>query len=144
MNGCGVCMATFKWDGGEEYVRKIQILHDKSDKLLKAAVYDGANIMANAIRSAIEQHSDTGDLASSMALVPIRNDGGFVNTKVNFADYDRKGVPNAIKAAALESGTSRGQPKLRVITKAANGVRLQCESAMSAKVDQLISQTMEG
>ena len=79
-----------------------------------------------------------------MTLVSMKNDNGFINTKINFADYDRNGVPNALKAAVLESGSSRGHPKLRLITKAANGVKDKAYSAMSAKIDELIQKTMEG
>lgn len=137
-------MATFKFEGGDEYVAKLSKLYNRSANTLKGAVYEGAAIVADAVRAAIEQHSDTGDLASSMALVPMRNDGGFINTKINFDGYDRKGVPNAVKAAALESGTSRGQPKLRVISRAAKGAKERAEAAMAAKVDELIEKTMEG
>lgn len=137
-------MATFKFEGTEEYIRKIFVLHDRSQNTLKGAVYEGAKIVADSVKSNLEQHDRNGDLSASMALVPMRNDNGFINTKINFAGYDRNGVPNAIKAAALESGTSRGQPKLRVLTRAANGVKQQAETAMAAKVDQLISQIMEG
>lgn len=137
-------MATFKFEGCDEYVEKLSKLYNRSANTLKGAVYEGAAIVADAVRAAIEQHSDTGDLASSMALVPMRNDGGFINTKINFDGYDRKGVPNAVKAAALESGTSRGQPKLRVISRAAKGAKERAEAAMAAKVDELIEKTMEG
>lgn len=138
-------MATFKFEGGSEYIKKISALYNRSAGTLKAAVYDGADIVADAVRSALEQHSDTGDLAASMTLVTMRNDNGFINTKINFAGYDSKGVPNAIKAAVLESGTSDGKhPKLRVISRAANGAKARAEAAMAAKVDELISKTMEG
>lgn len=138
-------MATFKFEGTEEYIRKITILHDKGENLLKGAVYEGAAVVADAVRSALAQHEDTGDLLASMTLVPMRNDNGFVNTKINFAGYDRNGVPNALKAAVLESGTSDGKhPKLRVLTKAVNGAKEQATNAMSAKIDQLTSKIMEG
>lgn len=32
---------------------------------------------------------------------------GNTNTKVGFEGYDKKGVPNALKARAMESGTSK-------------------------------------
>ena len=36
---------------------------------------------------------------------------GFTYTKIDFAGYDRKGVPNMLKARAIESGTSHIQKK---------------------------------
>ena len=137
-------MATFKFEGTKEYEKKITILHDKSEGMIKQAVYPGAGIVADAVRAAIEQHNRNGDLAASMTLVSMKNDNGYINTKINFADYDRNGVPNALKAAVLESGSSQGHPKLRLITKAANGVKDKAYSAMSAKIDELIQKTMEG
>lgn len=136
-------MATFKFEGTDEYIHKITILHEKSANTLKGAVYEGAAVIADVVKAALHEHDRTGDLASSMALVAMRNDNGFINTKINFADYDRNGVPNAVKAAALESGTSRGQPKLRVISKAANGAKERAEAVMAAKVDEMISKIME-
>ena len=138
-------MATFKFQGTKEYESKITKLYNGSVGMIKAAVYDGADVIADAVRASIEQHNDTGDLAASMALVTMRNDNGFVNTKIQFAGYDRKGVPNAIKAAVLESGTSDGKhPKLRVISRAANSAKGKAEGVMAAKIDELIQKTMEG
>lgn len=136
-------MATFKFEGSAEYIKKISELYKRAPGTLKAAVYEGAAVVADAVRSGLNEHQDTGDLVASMALVTMRNDNGFINTKINFAGYDRKGVPNAIKAAVLESGTSTGRPKLRVISKAARGAKAKAEAVMAAKVDEMISRLME-
>ena len=117
MNGVCLCMAKFKFTGIEAYTESLEKIGGKNARsILKYAVYPGAGIVADAIRASANAHKDTGDLANSLALSTMRDDDGYVNTKIEFAGYDRKGVPNAIKAAALESGTSRGQKATHFIS----------------------------
>ena len=143
MNGVSVFMAKFKFTGIEEYTASLEKIGGKNAVgVLKYAVYPGAAVVANSIRSALEGHRDTGDLQKSLTLATMRNDDGYVNTKVTFAGYDRKGTPNAIKAAALESGTSRGQKATHVISHAVKGSTEKAISEMSKALDQKIGQIM--
>ena len=96
MNGVSVFMAKFKFTGIEAYTASLEKIGGKSAVgVLKYAVYPGAAVVADAIRSALESHRDTGDLQKSLTLATMRNDDGYVNTKVTFAGYDRNGTPNA-------------------------------------------------
>lgn len=143
MNGVSVFMAKFKFTGIEEYTASLEKIGGKNAVgVLKYAVYPGAAVVANSIRSALEGHRDTGDLQKSLTLATMRNDYGYVNTKVTFAGYDRKGTPNAIKAAALESGTSRGQKATHVISHAVKGSTEKAISEMSKALDEKIGQIM--
>ena len=136
-------MAKFKFTGIEEYTASLEKIGGKNAVgVLKYAVYPGAAVVANSIRSALEGHRDTGDLQKSLTLATMRNDDGYVNTKVTFAGYDRKGTPNAIKAAALESGTSRGQKATHVISHAVKGSTEKAISEMSKALDEKIGQIM--
>ena len=145
MNGYSVSMAKFKFTGIEQYTESLEKIGGKNAVgVLKYAVYPGAKVVADAIRSAAEEHKDTGDLVNSLALATMRNDKGYVNTKIEFAGYDRKGVPNAIKAAALESGTSRGQPATHFISRTVKAVSAKAISEMSKALDEKIGQIMEG
>lgn len=147
-------MAKFKFEGIEKYTASLEKIGGKNtDAVLRYAVYPGAKIVADAIRSEIEaHHRDTGNLAHSLGLSPMRNDNGYVNTKVVFAGYDPnkpsgkfpQGVPNAIKAAALESGTSRGQKATHFISKTTKSVTERAISEMSKALDQKLDQIMEG
>lgn len=138
-------MAKFRFEGIEQYVTTLGRIGGKqAEKVLKYAVYPGAGIIADSIRSALASHRDTGDLMDSLTLATMRNDNGYINTKIMFDGYDSKGVPNAIKAAALESGTSRGQPATHVISKAVNGSRDKAIEAMSKALDEKLGQIMEG
>lgn len=138
-------MAKFKFEGIDRYVESLNKIGGKNAVgVLKYAVYPGAAVIADAIRSALGQHKDTGDLLDSMSLAVMRNDDGYINTKVTFAGYDRDGTPNAIKAAALESGTSRGQKGTHVISKATKSATEKAIAEMSKALDEKIGQIMEG
>lgn len=144
MNGRLGFMAKFRFEGIDQYITTLGRIGGKqAEKVIKYAVYPGAGIIADAIRDALAHHKDTGDLISSLTLATMRNDNGYINTKIMFDGYDSKGVPNAIKAAALESGTSRGQPATHLITKAVNGARDRATEAMSHALDEKLGQIME-
>ena len=138
-------MAKFKFTGIEAYTDSLEKIGGKNARsVLKYAVYPGAKVVADAVRSATEQHKDTGDLANSLTLASMIDDNGYINTKLMFAGYDRKGVPNAIKAAALESGTSRGQKGTHFISHAVKAVESKAVEAMSKALDEKIGKIMEG
>lgn len=137
-------MAKFKFEGIDEYVTTLGRIGGKqAEKVIKYAVFPGAGVVADAIRANLDpSHRDTGDLAKSISLATMRNDNGYINTKIMFADYDSKGVPNAIKAAALESGTSRGQKATHFISKAIKGATDKAIAEMSKALDEKIDQIM--
>ena len=139
-------MARFKFEGLDGYIHQLQAIGPRgATGIIKYAVYPGAAVVADAVRAAIEsQASDSGDLASSLSLSVMRNDDGYINTKLTFAGYDRKGVPNAIKAAVLESGTSnKSHPARHIISRAARAAEAAAEAAMEAALDEKIGQIME-
>lgn len=143
MSGAFRSMAKFEFKGIDEYVESLDRIGGKNAAaVIRYAVYPGAAVVANAIRDALGNHRDTGELQRSLALSPMRNDDGYINTKVEFAGYDKKGTPNAIKAAALESGTSRGQKATHFISKTVKGVTEKATKAMSDALDEKIGQIM--
>ena len=137
-------MAKFTFEGIEKYTDSLEKIGGKNAiAVLKYAVYPGAAVVANAIRSEIEtNHHRDGSLEDSLTLAPMRNDEGYVNTKITFAGYDNKGVPNALKAAALESGTSRGQKATHFISQTTKRVQEKAINEMSKALDQKIAQIM--
>ena len=137
-------MAKFKFEGIDNYVNALQRIGGaKAKGIIRYAVYPGAAVVADSIRDALEQHNDTGDLAESLTLAQMRDDQGYINTKIVFSGYDRKGVPNAIKAAALESGTSRGQKGTHFISKTVKAVSAKAVAEMSKALDEKIGEIME-
>lgn len=127
--------------GLEKYQKRLAELGTAADGICKAAVYEGAAIIADAVKE--NTPVDTGDLRDSIGLSKMKNDNGYINTKLGFDGYDRKGVPNALKAAAIESGTSRlkKKPFVRPAVMANTG---RAEAKMAQVVEEMIETTMKG
>lgn len=139
-------MAKLKFEGIDKYIESLEKLGGKNTEgILKYAVYPAAAVVADAIKSELRTNhgKGSGDLERSLSLATMRNDNGFINTKVSFAGYDSKGVPNALKAAALESGTSRGQDATHFISKTVKSVKERAINEMSKALDEKIGQIME-
>jgi hypothetical protein len=128
--------------GNEEFMHLLASLEKGAEGIGKMAVYDAAGITADEVRkslSAVLENStrSTSDLGKSLGIAKIKVFKD-VTTNVSFDGYDRKGVPNILKARALESGTSRGQPKRPFFRKAVNAARQTAIGAMESVVDREI------
>lgn len=148
MNGWCRNLAKMQVKGLDDYIIRVIKLADpkKAEGYIKMAVYEGAGIVADEVRRNLERHRDTGDLLDSLYLSTMENDNGYIYTQVGFAGYDRDGVPNAVKANALESGTSRNgaeyQPKTPFIRPAVKRTTEQAVAAMAASLDSNIKKIM--
>lgn len=133
-------MAKMQIKGMDEYAMKLSRLGTKAPEIAKKAVMAGANPIADEIRRELEKNLSgskysTGDLLDSMGIAPAAVDRrGNTNTKVGFSGYDRKGVPNALKARAMESGTST-QPKKPFIRPAVNRAKKKAIEEMGKSID---------
>lgn len=132
-------MAKIEMKGLDKYAEKLRQLGARADGVIKYAVYPGAAIVADEIKSNIPV--DTGALRDSMKLSAMRNDDGYVYTEIYFDGYDEKGAPNAVKARVLESGSSTRQ-KRPFIRQAVNRVKAKAEAAMAAALDEKINEIM--
>lgn len=135
-------MAKIEFKGIAEYEHQLRELGAGAEGVCKYAIYEAAGIVADAIRANTPESQDGGDLKNSIALTPMRNDNGFVNTKVVFAGEDRKGVSNAWKARWLESGNSK-QPKHQFIRPAVNRVKRAAEFAIDKALNDKLNQMMK-
>lgn len=115
----------------EEYNRKIYELGADAVEYLEKAVKAGADPVADAIRSNLNNipvddgYKKPGEIRNglkkiqkaglqhSLGIAPIRNDRGFINVKVGFDGYNRlqssrweSGQPNTLVARSIEGGTS--------------------------------------
>ena len=141
-------MAKFKWDMGD-YLDTLNKLGAKSTDIIKVAVYEGAGVVADEIKKNIPV--DTGELKRSMGLSKITTEKGYTYTRIRFNGYDEsrksdafpKGVPNAIKAASLESGNSRGQKATHFISHAVKRSKEAAIKAMEKKLDEEIGKLMD-
>lgn len=161
-------MAKIEFKGLEEYSAKLNRLEALSrDKIIGAAVYDGAAIVADAVKAEIQalpvddSHSkekkavgptqEVKDaLLQGMGVAPLRTDNGFVNVKVGFDGYDGhptvkypQGHPIPMLARAVQSGTSwmQGNPFVKTSVRKA---RKTAEAAMARRVEEEIDKIMKG
>lgn len=133
-------MATIAFKGIAEYQKKLEELGKRdADKAIRYAIYPAAGMVRDEIKRAAPV--DTGDLENSVALTKMTEEDGFIYTKVVFAGYDSKGVPNQLKARALESGRSSPGGKVGkrpFVRKAVNRARKKAEGLMQAALDHYL------
>ena len=157
-------MAKITFQGQSEYFLKLQQLDQvfAKEETLERAVHAGAAPVADAIRSRLAslpgdefRHLQPGevfsglpedqkqDLLSGFGLSPISRDGkGFVSTKAGFDGYGThptkaypNGVPNALIARAVESGSSV-RKKTPFVRPAVKATKDESISAMERVIDE--------
>lgn len=150
--------------GIDEEIARLEQMGRKAMPVFREAVYVGAGIVADEVRNRLERNlrdrrtaalhpngriekstEPTGDLLDSLGITPVGVDkDGVINAKIGFSGYDRKGVPNQLKARAMESGTStlRKRPFMRP---AGNASRRRAVQAAGAVIrDGLLKLKMKG
>lgn len=102
-------MAKFTYTWPKKYMENLEYLKNYRNVIgiAKRALYEGADVAADEVRKRLQEHKDSGDLLDSMFIQKMKEEDGGVYTMIGFAGYDRDGVPNVMKARALESGTSK-------------------------------------
>lgn len=153
-------MANIQMRGLDEYTRALSRLDlIARDRVCGKAVYEGAGIVADAVKSAIlsiptdeawgtssnptsgPQMRQKQGLYHSLGITKMRNDNGFLNVKIGFSGYNEiktrrwpQGQPNAMVARSIERGTSfmRANP---FVKKAVSGVRQAVLAAMQRSIN---------
>lgn len=124
-------------------------LSEASDSTCKKAVSEGAMILADEVRKRLnavlakdeknrqKRHRKlTGQLQDSLGVTDVKKDrNGTWNSKVGFDGYDNDGRPLPLIARALESGTSRGQPKRPFLRPAVNAVKTRVQETMQKVIE---------
>ena len=140
-------MARISFKSGDDYALKLSRLATGSEEIAKKAIYQGAKVVADKIKSNLDgvlSPEATGDLIDSFGVTPIARDkDGNWNTKIGFDGYDSKGVPNQLKARVLESGSSR-QQKRPFVRPAVNATKKQALEAMRKVIDEETKKIMGG
>ena len=97
-------MPEIKFDGITELQKTFRELGDPKtfEAIAKYSLYDAAGYLADELKK--ETPVDTGDLRESIITTPMEHENGNVTETITFTGYDRKGVPNLLKARVLESG----------------------------------------
>lgn len=161
-------MAKVTFKGISAYVDKLEKLRGSSDDVIGRAVYDGAAVVADAIRKEIDaipilknQKGSSENLIDGVTRIqkkglqdgfgisPVQNDLGFINVKLGFAGYNKtktkkypQGQPNALIARSVNSGTSF-RKKRRFVDKAVTASRAKAENAMGKSLDDNIEKIMK-
>lgn len=134
-------MAKMKIKSPDEYALKLSKFGKDSPEIAKKVVMAGAAPIADAIRANLEKNLagskySTGALLGSFGIAPpgVDRDGN-TTTKIGFDGYDRNGTPNALKARAMESGTST-QPKKPFVRPAVNAAKGRAIEEMGKKLGE--------
>ena len=142
-------MARISFNAGDDYVARLLKTANRSEEMMKKAIYAGAAVVTDKIRENLEANltgssQSTGALADSLGITPITEDRtGFWNAKVGFDGYDEKGVPNQLKARVMESGSSTVQ-KRPFVRPAVNATKKAAVEAMQRVIEEEIEKTMKG
>lgn len=142
-------MARITFKSGDEYALRLMKTANRSEDLMKRAIYAGAKVVADRVRANLEANlsgseTSTGALAASLGITPITEDrNGFWNAKIGFDGYDERGVPNQLKARVLESGSSRVK-KRPFVAPALRASRKTALEAMGKVIDDEIKKDMKG
>lgn len=165
-------MATLSVTGLDEYSASIRKLGDSTTRVVKMAVYDGAKVIADAVRAALQAlpaipdvdaliayhqniktaltESQKVGLLEGFGLKKMSSEQYFVHTALTFQGYNSvitkkypQGQPNYLIAASVESGTS-ARRKQPFVRPAVNRTKTQAEAAMERTADAEIKKIMGG
>lgn len=129
------------FSAGDDFALALSRLATGSEEIAKKAIYEGAKVIADKIKSNLQgvlSSQATGELVASFGVTPIeQNGGGDWNCKVGFDGYDSKGVANQLKARVIESGTSKKQKK-PFVRPAINATKRQVVERMEQVIDEEI------
>lgn len=156
--------------GLSEYTRQLEELEAQAKPIIRKCVYEGATIVADAVKGAIgqiptrsnrefgsESHMLQGltaaqkaGLAESFGITKMRDSNFSQDVKLGFDGYNQvktkkypQGEPNQLIARSIESGTSFLQP-CHFMSKAINASRAACLAKMESTCDSEIEKIMGG
>ena len=126
---------------GDEFALALSRLATGSEEIAKKAIFEGAKVIADKIKSNLEgvlSPEATGELVASFGVTPIEKDAsGNWNAKIGFDGYGSDGVANQLKARVLESGSSK-QQKRPFVRPAVNATKGQVVERMGQVIDEEI------
>ena len=156
--------------GAEEYALKLAKLGGASKGITKKAVYQAADVVADAVKAnlqampvvdnnynvyAYKQHkkarmseAQRDGLVESFGISKMQDDGGYINVKLGFDGYNSirtqqypQGQPNVLIARIYENGGSTAE-KQPFIKPALNKTRKAAQQKMAEIIDSEMSKLM--
>lgn len=159
-------MAKLQFKGLEEYEKHLLKLQDVSRECIGKAIYQGAGVVADAVKANIESipidtrrvkdgqmlngitEAQKQGLRDGFGIARMENEGGYVHVKLGFDGYNstitRKypnGQPNAVIARSVNSGSSFRQ-RIPFVDNAVNASKATCEQKMSDTFDKVLKENM--
>lgn len=154
-------MATWKFEGLDEYLRQLEKLEGSSHDAIGKAIYHGAAIVADACKQGIEslpvnnQYQSGGitsvqkaGLREGFGITHEREDGFYRHVKLGFDGYNKQktkkypqGQPNSVIARSVNSG-STWRKKNPFIDRATRSSKAACEHKMAEVIEAEIKKVM--
>lgn len=149
-------MAKFQVGQGiDQYISQLQNLEYEADEVIGKAIYNGADIVADAIKANIQglpqsacSDTEKAGLLSGFGIAKMRDEDGYFNVKAGFDGYNDdvtkkypRGKPNSMIARSIEGGTS-WKPKHPFIAPAVRATKDRAEQAMAEEIEKNIKSTM--
>ena len=159
-------MAKLKFKGLEEYEGKLLQLKNLSREMIGEAVFEGAGVVADAVKDAIGSipvdnryaggstmlygisEEQKQGLIDGFGIAPMQNDNGYLHVKLGFDGYNSvktknypNGQPNSLIARSINSGTSFRQ-RIPFVDNAVSRAKAAAEEKMIEKLDTEIKDVM--
>ena len=152
-------MARINTDGLDEFVAQLESLGKATQPFMKAAVWEGAHVVADSIKSAIGgipvqdeyvppdktragiTSEEKAGLTAGFGITKMRV-GDNVDVRIGFKGKAVSGESNAAIARSVESGTSF-MAKHPFVRPAVNRARAAAMAAMSKKFGEMIDKVMD-
>lgn len=154
-------MAKITFPGLADYELMLSKLEDGAKEIIGKAIYEGAGIVADEIKSSIQSlpivrgygtttnklpggvtSAQKAGLIDGLGISSMQDDAGYLNVKIGFDGYNNtrtekypQGQPNQLVARGVESGTSWKQKK-PFIRPAVNRAKKRAESEMARIIDE--------
>ena len=148
--------------GIDQFIGELDRVGMDVEEMSRRAIYEGANILADAIRKNLEalhvgekgsnirltEYEKKGML-EGLGVAKMQQRGQIIDTKIGMHGYNShktkkypNGQPNAMIARSVEKGTSFRKPQ-PFIKPAVDSYKTKAESAMSAEFDRQISRRIQ-
>lgn len=156
-----------KIKGLREYENRLLKLENLTREILGEAIYEGAGLVADAVKSSIEsipidERYVTGGatlygitpeqkagLRDGFGIARMRDDNGFLNVKLGFDGYNSQvtkkypgGQPNSLIARSVNAGTSFRQ-RIPFIDNAVNQTKGAAEQKMTETAEKAIGKAIK-
>lgn len=155
-------MARFEVKALDEYVDLLSSMSEKQSKeIIEEAIYEGAGIIADEIKSEIEglktgksahngvTEDEKKDLIEGFGIAPMQYKNGAHDVKIGFDGYGSKptrkypkGVPIPLTARSIISGTSF-RPKNNFVRRAVNRKKKKAIERMDEVINERFKKEMK-